>query len=131
MSGREPVWLEQEALTVLHDRTLALHGGPSGVRDEGLLESALQRPRNLFHYEGETDICVLAAAYAVGVASNHPFVDGNKRTAYQAMILFLALNGRPLRADKVEAIRTMLAVAAGEIGIEDLADWLRRNTAGD
>ena len=131
MSGGEPVWLEQQALIVLHDRTLALHGGPSGVRDEGLLESALQRPRNLFHYEGETDICALAAAYAVGVASNHPFVDGNKRTAYQAMILFLALNGRPLRADKVEAIRTMLAVAAGEIGTEDLADWLRRNTDGD
>ncbi len=130
MSGREPVWLEQEALIVLHDRTLALHGGPSGVRDEGLLESALQRPRNRFHYEGETDICALAATYAVGVASNHPFVDGNKRTAFQAMILFLALNGRPLRADKVEAIRTMLSVAASETGIEDLADWLRRNTAG-
>lgn len=130
MSGREPVWLEQEALTVLHDRTLALHGGPSGVRDEGLLESALQRPRNRFHYEGETDICALAATYAVGIASNHPFVDGNKRTAFQAMILFLALNGRPLRADKVEAIRTMLSVAASEIGIDDLADWLRRNTAG-
>ena len=130
MSEREPVWLEKQALIVLHDRTLALHGGPSGVRDEGLLESALQRPRNRFHYEGETDICILAATYAVGVASNHPFVDGNKRAAFQAMILFLALNGRPLRADKVEAIRTMLSVAASEIGIDDLADWLRRSTAG-
>ena len=115
-------------MTVLHDRTLALHGGPSGIRDDGLLESALQRPKNRFHYENETDICVLAATYAVGVASNHPFVDGNKRTAYQAMILFLALNGRPLNADKVEAIRVMLSVAAGEIGIDDLAEWLRRNT---
>ncbi|MBA4000379.1 type II toxin-antitoxin system death-on-curing family toxin [Brevundimonas sp.] len=130
MSEREPVWLEKQALIVLHDRTLALHGGPSGVRDEGLLESALQRPRNRFHYEGKTDICILAATYAVGVASNHPFVDGNKRAAFQAMILFLALNGRPLRADKVKAIRTMLSVAASEIGIDDLADWLRRSTAG-
>lgn len=127
MSGREPVWLEQQALIVLHDRTLALHGGRGGVRDDGLLESVLQRPRNLFHHEGETDLCVLAASHAVGVASNHPFVDGDKRTAYQAMILFLALNGKPLRADKVEAIRVMFAV--GELGIEALANWLRRNTA--
>ena len=130
MSGREPVWLEQQALIVLHDRTLALHGGPSGVRDQGLLESALQRPRNHFHYEGETDLYVLAATSATGIAANHPFVDGNKRAAFQAMILFLALNGRPLRAEKVEAIRVMFAVAAGEIGTDDLADWLRRNTAG-
>lgn len=128
MSGREPLWLEKQALIVLHDRTLALHGGPSGIRDDGLLESALQRPRNRFHYEGETDLCVLAATYAVGVASNHPFVDGNKRAAYQAMILFLALNGKPLSTDKVEAIRIMLSVAAGEIGINDLAAWIRLNT---
>lgn len=128
MSGREPLWLEKQALIVLHDRTLALHGGPSGIRDDGLLESALQRPRNRFHYEGETDLCVLAATYAVGVASNHPFVDGNKRAAYQAMILFLALNGKPLSTDKVEAIRIMLSVAAGEIGINELAAWIRLNT---
>lgn len=92
------------------------------------MESALQRPRNR-HHEGETDLCVLAATYAVSIASNHPFVDGNKRTAYHAMILFLALNGKPWSADKVEAIRIMLAVAAGEIGIEELAAWLRLNTA--
>lgn len=124
----EPIWLEKTALIALHDRSLALHGGPSGIRDEGLLESALQRPQNRFFYEGETDIAVLAATYAVGVAGNHPFVDGNKRAAYQAMILFLALNDRPLQPDRLDAIKTMFAVAAGEIDIDRLAAWIRLNT---
>jgi len=128
MKTREPVWLEQAAIVALHDRSLALHGGPSGIRDEGLLESALQRPGNRFFYDGETSLAVLAATYAVGVASNHPFVDGNKRAAYQALILFLALNGSPLQADKVDAIETMLAVAAGDVDIEALAEWIRANS---
>ncbi|MBN8552384.1 MAG: type II toxin-antitoxin system death-on-curing family toxin [Caulobacterales bacterium] len=123
-----PVWIEKEALVVLHDRTLALHGGPTGVRDEGLLESALQRPINRYLYENETSLAVLAATYAVGVASNHPFIDGNKRAAYQALILFLALNGSPLQADKVDATVTMLRVAAGEIDIDPLAAWIRANS---
>ncbi len=129
MTSREPTWLEQAAIIALHDRSLALHGGPSGIRDIGLLESALQRPLNRFQYERETDLAVLAATYAVGIASNHPFIDGNKRAAYQALILFLALNGSPLVADKVEAIETMLRVAAGEIDIDALADWVRANIA--
>lgn len=129
MTGREPIWLEQEAIIALHDRSLALHGGPSGIRDPGLLDSALQRPLNRFHYEGETDLAVLAATYAVGIASNHPFIDGNKRAAYQALILFLALNGRPLVADKVDAIQTMLAVAAGDMDIESLTRWVRTNSS--
>ncbi len=129
MSGREPVWIQKAAIVALHDRSLALHGGPSGIRDEGLLDSALQRPLNRFHYEGVDDVTALAATYAVGVASNHPFIDGNKRAAYQAMILFLALNGRPLRADKVDAIQTMLNVAAGKIDIEALSGWIRDNSA--
>jgi death on curing protein len=129
MTGRDPVWIEKAAIIALHDRSLALHGGPSGIRDEGLLESALQRPINRYFYEGEQDLMALAATYAVGVASNHPFVDGNKRAAYAALILFLALNGRPLRADKVDAINTMLGVAAGKIDIDTLAAWLRDNTA--
>lgn len=128
MSVRSPIWLEKAAIIALHDRSLALHGGPAGVRNEGLLDSALQRPLNRFHYEGVGDISALAATYAVGVASNHPFIDGNKRAAYQAMILFLALNGSPLKADKVDAIQTMLDVAAGRIDIEALTVWIRNNT---
>lgn len=93
------------------------------------MASALQRPINRFFYEGETDLLVLAATYAVGIASNHPFVDGNKRAAYAALILFLALNGQRLVADKVDAITTMFAVAAGDIDIDALAAWLRDNTA--
>ena len=128
MTTREPIWIEKQAIVALHDRSLALHGGPSGIRDEGLLESALQRPRNRFFYEGEASIAALAATYGVGVASNHPFVDGNKRAAYQAVILFLALNGAPLGGDRVEAINTMLGVASGEIDIEALAAWIRLNS---
>lgn len=124
----EPRWLLKEAVGSLHERSLALHGGPSGIRDEGLLESALQRPLNRYHYEGLEDLCELAATYAIGIASNHPFVDGNKRAAFAALLLFLTLNGRPLAADKAEAIRTMLAVAAGEIDIPHLAAWVRANS---
>jgi len=127
--NREPIWLEKWAIIALHDRSLALHGGPAGIRDEGLLDSALERPKNRFLYEDETDVAVLAATYAVGVARNHPFVDGNKRAAYQALILFLALNGRPLKAEKVDAIQTMLSVAAGQLDIATLAEWIRVNTA--
>lgn len=129
MTGPEPVWLRQEALVALHDRSLALHGGPAGLRDEDLLISALQRPVNRFLHEGVTDVAELAATYAVGVASNPPFVDGNKRAAFQAMLLFLALNGRPLEADKVDATVVMLAVAAGEIDIDRLAEWIRVNSS--
>ena len=129
MKTREPIWVEKQAIIALHDRSLALHGGPSGIRDDGLLESALQRPINRFCYENEASIAVLAATYAVGVASNHPFVDGNKRAAYQALILFLAMNGAPLKADPVDAITTMLGVAAGQIDIDTLAIWVRANSA--
>lgn len=128
MTGREPIWLEKQAIITLHDRTLALHGGPAGIRDEGGLDSALQRPLNRFAYENETRLSVLAATYAIGIASNHPFIDGNKRAAYQAMILFLALNGAPLVADRVDATVTMLSVAAGDMDIDTLADWIRRNS---
>ncbi|HQN51718.1 MAG TPA: type II toxin-antitoxin system death-on-curing family toxin, partial [Phenylobacterium sp.] len=90
----EPRWVLKDALLVLHDRSIALHGGAPGLRDEGLLESAMARAANRFHYEGVTDVCELAATYLVALASNHPFVDGNKRTAFLAAALFLALNGR-------------------------------------
>ncbi len=124
MTG-EPVWVHIEALKVLHERSLALHGGPSGVRDQGLLESALERPKNRFHYEGATDVLELAATYAVAISDNHPFVDGNKRAAFHAMTLFLRLNGLRLKADQADAARTIFKLAAGELDIPALAAWLR------
>ena len=123
----EPEWIEIAAVKALHDRSIALHGGLPGTRDEGLLESALQRPLNRFHYDGVDDIVVLTATYAVALASNHPFADGNKRAAFLCLLLFLRLNGQRLIADRVDATRTMLAVAAGELDVDQLTDWIRRN----
>jgi death-on-curing protein len=121
----EPRWITKQGLIVLHDRSIALHGGVPGMRDEGLLESALGRPANRFHYENIEDICVLAATYVVGVASNHPFADGNKRAAYLAGGLFLLKNGRRLAADQADAALTILAVAGGKRDIGELAEWIR------
>ena len=121
----EPRWPTKQGLIVLHDRSIALHGGAAGLRDEGLLESALARPANLFHYEGVEDICVLAATYLVAVASNHPFADGNKRAAFLAATLFLRLNGRRLVAEQADAAKAVLAIAAGHRDIEEIADWIR------
>ncbi|MES3026966.1 MAG: type II toxin-antitoxin system death-on-curing family toxin [Pseudomonadota bacterium] len=121
----EPRWITQEGLIVLHDRSIALHGGAPGLRDAGLLESALQRPANRFRYEGADDICILAATYAVALASNHPFADGNKRVAYLAAGLFLLKNGRRLVADQADAALTILAVAAGNRDVDELAEWVR------
>ncbi|MES2341953.1 MAG: type II toxin-antitoxin system death-on-curing family toxin [Pseudomonadota bacterium] len=120
----EPRWVTKEGLVVLHDRSIALHGGAPGLRDEGLLESALARPANLFHYEGVDDLCVLAAAYLVAVASNHPFADGNKRAAYLAMGLFLMKNGRRLTAEPAEAALMVLSVAAGQRDVAELGRWI-------
>ncbi|MDG2530464.1 type II toxin-antitoxin system death-on-curing family toxin [Caulobacter endophyticus] len=126
MSGsQEPRWLLMQALVALHERSLALHGGPSGVRDPGLLASALERPKNRFHYENVVDLVELAATYAAAVSGNHPFVDGNKRAAFHAMALFLRVNGLRLVADQADAARTIFRLAAGEIGIPELTDWLR------
>lgn len=121
----EPVWLDAEVALAIHDRQLAEHGGGSGVRDAGLLESALGRPVNQWSY-ADADLPALAAAYAYGVARNHPFIDGNKRTAWVLARLFLALNGAELRFEKEDAIRTMLALAAGELEESKLADWFRQ-----
>lgn len=126
-AGRiEPVWLDATDALAIHDRQLAEHGGGSGVRDSGLLESALARPRNRWAY-GEDDPCALAAAYAHGVARNHPFVDGNKRTAWVLARLFLALNGTAITFDPEDAIRAALALAAGELTEEEMADWFREH----
>jgi death-on-curing protein len=121
----EPVWVQALAIKVLHERSLALHGGPSGIRNEGLLESALERPKNRFYYDGVDNLLELAATYAVSISGNHPFVDGNKRAAFQAMALFLRANGRRLEADQADAARTIFRLAAGEMDIAALTDWLR------
>jgi death-on-curing protein len=126
MTGtREPIWVQALAIRVLHERSLALHGGPSGVRSEGLLESALERPKNRFRYDGVDDLLELAATYAVSVSGNHPFVDGNKRASFLAMALFLRVNGKRLTADQADAARTIFKLAAGEMDIAGLTEWLR------
>lgn len=124
----EPEWIEIATVKAAHDRSIALHGGLPGLRDEGLLESAMERPRNRHFYEGIEDICELAATYCVAVASNHPFADGNKRAAFLCLLLFLRLNGRKLTAARVDATRTVLGVAAGEIDIAPLTIWTRANS---
>ena len=123
----EPLWVLRSVVDAMHDAQLAEHGGASGVRDEGLLESALARPRNLHAY-GETDHCTLAAAYAFGIVRNHPFVDGNKRTTFLAAYVFLRVNGHDLTADEVGVTVSMTALAAGDTTEAAFADWLRANT---
>jgi len=120
------LWLSRELIQAVHDEQLSEHGGATGLRDAGLLESALARPLNLAAY-GQPDITDLAAAYAFGLARNHPFVDGNKRTAFVAMELFLSLNGVELTAADTDCVLTMLALAAGELTEEQLAEWIRRH----
>ena len=117
-------WVDQRSLILLHDESLSEHGGAPGIRDEGLLRSALARPLNLVAY-GQPDLADLAAVYGVGLAKNRPFVDGNKRVAFLAIGLFLALNGTRLVSSQAEATLTMLDVAAGAIDEEGLAAWLR------
>jgi death-on-curing protein len=118
-------WADKRALLLLHDESLAEHGGSPGIRDDGLLESALARPLNLDAY-GRPDFADLAASYAVSLAKNHPFVDGNKRAAFLATGLFLHLNGYRLLVSQADATLTMFAVAAGEMDEASFADWLRR-----
>jgi death on curing protein len=111
-----------------HSNQIREHGGSLGLRDRGLLESALDRPRNKRHYEPETPLVELAAAYGFGIARNHPFVDGNKRVAFQAMYAFLRLNGFIIEADEPEVVRVILALAAGELDEPSLVDWLTNHT---
>lgn len=117
-------WVHRAALELLHDESLAEHGGAPGLRDEGLFESALARPVNLAAY-GQPDLAALAASYGVGLAKNHPFVDGNKRVAFLATGLFLMLNGHRLVATQAEATLTMLAVAVGTLDEGAFATWIR------
>ena len=117
-----PVWIDPLAFRLLHSESLAEYGGLPGMRDEGLLVSALVRPRNLFTYERVTNIPRLAAAYAYGIARNHPFVDGNKRAAFLAIGLFLSLNGFSLQVEQKEAVNTMLTLATGDLDELTLAN---------
>ncbi|WP_169474340.1 MULTISPECIES: type II toxin-antitoxin system death-on-curing family toxin [unclassified Novosphingobium] len=126
----EPVWIETELALAIHDRQLAEHGGPMGLRDAAGLESALARARNQWSY-GETDLCQLAAAYAYGLARNHPFTDGNKRTAWVLARLFLALNDVRIVFAPEDAIRAMLALAARTLDEAELADWFRERLSAN
>jgi len=117
-------WIEDSVVWAVHEAQLAEHGGLVGVRDTGLLSSALSRPRNLAAY-GAPDAADLAAAYAFGLSRNHQFIDGNKRTAFVCAELFLVLNGRALMADDAECVTQMLLLAAGELSESDFAAWLR------
>ncbi len=127
--AKEPVWLLRDVVLAVHEHLLAEFGGSAGVRDVGLLESALARPKNLFAY-GEVTLCELAAGYAFGIVKNHPFVDGNKRTGFAAAILFIELNGRKLVASEADALVRTLALAAGELDEVGYADWLAANSHG-
>ena len=121
-------WIDKRLLLLLHDESLSMHGGASGMRDAGLLDSALARPLNIVAY-GDPDVADLAAAYGFGLAKNHPFIDGNKRTAFLAVGLFLRLNGHRLVASQTDATLTMLQVAGSELSEPAFADWLRKNMA--
>jgi death-on-curing protein len=122
------VWIDPAVIRAIHEEQLSEHGGGMGTRDEGLLESALARPMQLAAY-GTPDVAALAAAYGYGLAKNHPFIDGNKRTAFVAVELFLALNGSQLTASDTDCVMTMLALAASDIDEDAFADWIRRHSA--
>jgi len=121
----EPTWLDRPILETLHADQILEHGGSLGVRDEGLLESALARPQQKWNYEPDSDLATLAAAYAFGVAKNHPFIDGNKRAALVAAYTFLAINGFELEVPETEAVSMILGTANGAVPEQDLASWIR------
>ena len=124
-----PKWITAAIATAIHDEAIYEFGGLSGVRDQGLLESALDRPRNLFAYEPKSSLYELAAVLCVGIAKNHPFNDGNKRTALLATRAFLFLNGQALESSQLEEVNTLVAVAEGSVGEHDLATWLEANSS--
>jgi death on curing protein len=122
----EPIWLDVDEVIDMHAEQLAIFGGPEGVRDRSLPESAVLRPVNQWHY-GQTDMAALAAAYAFGLARNHAFVDGNKRIAFHAMMVFLRGNGIEFAPDPAHATEIILSLAAGEVSEESLTRWIRDN----
>jgi death-on-curing protein len=123
---KEPVWVLPRAVAAMHELMIARHGGSAGVRDQGLLESALARPQQIYNYE-EPDLAQLAAAYVTGIVKNHPFIDGNKRTGFMTGFVFLERNGLNVLAGEAEAAQAVLALAAGELSEAQFAAWLRDN----
>jgi death-on-curing protein len=121
----EPKWLTLTVVLAIHSDQIREHGGSLGVRDKGLLESALARPVNSFNYQPESDVFGLAAAYGFGIAKNHPFVDGNKRVAFQAMYTFLLVNGFEISAAEPDVVDVMVDLASGATGEREMAVWLR------
>jgi death-on-curing protein len=127
---RKPVWIDERDALTLHDRLLALHGGAAGLRDGGLLKSALARPQQQLAYAEGTDIVDMAAAYTAGIIRNHPFVDGNKRTGFLVGILFLELNGYRFTASEEDAAQAVLKLAAGTLDEAGYSSFLRGNAVG-
>ena len=125
---KEPRWVSRSVVLAIHGDQVAQHGGSLGLRDEGLLESALERPKNRLHYEPDSDLAALAAAYGFGVTRNHPFIDGNKRVAFQLMYVFLGLNRLTISATEPDVVALMLELASGNLSEDELSDWLRANT---
>ena len=124
---RQPIWVLREVVLILHEQSLAQFGGSLGIRDEGMLDSALARPKNLFSYTKPT-LFELAASYGFGLVKNHPFVDGNKRTGFVVAVLFLELNGYRFDGTEADATVTTLGLAAGEISEEQYGSWLKSNS---
>ena len=122
---KDPVWLDRLIIEAIHSDQVRVHGGLPGIRDENALESALARPLHRRAYDSGSDFAELAAAYGYGLATSHPFSDGNKRIGFLAMYVFLGLNGLEIEADETEVVDLMVAVASGQCGEEELADWLR------
>jgi death-on-curing protein len=126
----EPIWIDSTDAVLFHDQEIAAHGGSAGIRDAGLLESALARPKNIWAYAHETpSLATLGAAYAFGISSNHPFIDGNKRVALVVSFVFLDVNGLEVTASQEDAYLTILALAAGEMTELQLAEWFQKNTS--
>ena len=125
---KEPRWISPAVVMAVQEAQLAEHGGATGVRDQGLVESALARPQQIYAYANRPSLTQLAAAYAVGVAQNHPFVDGNKRTAWVLCATFLELNGRHVIAEQAAVVEIMLRVAAGTVKDDRMALWLEKSS---
>ena len=121
---KQPRWVTYDVVLAIHEAQLAEHGGSAGIRDQGLLDSALARPKNLYAYSEHVTLTQLAAAYAVGIAKNHGFIDGNKRTAWVVCAVFLELNGVPVTVDQPSVVMMMLGVASGTVIEEQFAQWL-------
>ena len=126
---REPRWLSRVVIDAIHSDQLREHGGLPGVRDENVLESALARPQQKWHYETQTDVRMLAAAYAFGLVKGHPYRDGNKRIGFLAMVTFLGINGHELEAPEAEVVVEFLALADGRVSENQLADWIRERVS--